>query len=193
VGCKSDPRVRPLILFSIRPIESIPGRAKQTSALPMRLQIVTNDNKRFLICKTPLITATTTTTSLVSSSPHDLLFSVCVSPPHVAANSLALVHHLANGTVFCLVGAPTSSLTENPASRYGTGCQCPIAPNPPPASLVPSSFMDSQPNKALYPGSDLSTSQLLAALDRKIPTEIAWLESNARSRGILAHFRKPEV
>lgn len=50
--------------------------------------------------------------------------------------------------------------------------------------------MDFHPNTALL---DLPVSQLLAALDRKIPNEIAWLESNARSRGILAHFRNPEV
>jgi len=59
--------------------------------------------------------------------------------------------------------------------------------------MVPSPCMDIQPSTTLYPGSDLSTSQLLAALDRKIPTEIAWLEFNARSRGILSHFRGPEV
>ena len=53
--------------------------------------------------------------------------------------------------------------------------------------------MDSESNTAPYPGSDLSISQLLAALDRKVPAEISWRESNARSRGALTHFRKPEV
>lgn len=53
--------------------------------------------------------------------------------------------------------------------------------------------MDSKPNTPSYPGSHLSISQLLAALDQKIPAEIAWVESNARSKGVLAHSHKPEV
>ena len=59
--------------------------------------------------------------------------------------------------------------------------------------MVPLSCADFDSNPASYPGSDLSTSQLLAALDRRMPAEIAWAESNARSKGVLIHFRKPEV
>ena len=53
--------------------------------------------------------------------------------------------------------------------------------------------MDPEPDVLPYPGSGLSIPQLLAALDQKIPAEIAWFESNARLRGALVHFRKPEV
>ena len=91
------------------------------------------------------------------------------------------------------MGAPLSGLTENPQGRHKTRCENLISPNSSPASLFPSLFMDSESSVAPYPGSDLSISQLLAALERKIPAEIAWRESSARTWGTFTHFRKPEV
>ena len=69
-----------------------------------------------------------------------------------------------------------------------------VAPLPPTLLLRTSSPpMDLCPGPTPHPGSDLSLSQLLTALDRKIPAEIAWLESEARSSGILTRLRRPEV
>lgn len=65
--------------------------------------------------------------------------------------------------------------------------------HPPQTSPMFPSPMHHESDVSPYPGSGLSVSQLLAALDRKIPAEIAWIESNARSRGVFANFRKPEV
>lgn len=59
--------------------------------------------------------------------------------------------------------------------------------------MFPSPQVNPESDVPPYPGSELSVSQLLVALDRKIPAEIAWLESNVRHRGAFVHFRKPEV
>lgn len=92
------------------------------------------------------------------------------------------------------MGASVSGLTEKPyeaATEQDADALSP--PNTPPPSPVLPSCMDLKYNTTPYPGSEPPTSQLLAALDRRISAEIAWAESNARSRGVLAHFRKPEV
>lgn len=132
--------------------------------------------------------------SLTPLSPHDLVFNVGVSRPDVPTNPLGSGRYLFHNPVFWIVGALFNDFTEKRsglATKRDVETSFPLTR--PPASMVPSSCVDSQLGVSPYPGSDLSIPQLLAALDQKMPAEIAWLESNARSRGVLVHFRKPEV
>jgi hypothetical protein len=113
--------------------------------------------------------------------------------PGDLANPLALAQFLFHNFVFCTVGASFCGLLKYSVGSPHSGITEVLSPHNALPTRMLSPCANPQSDLSPYPGSSLSVSQLLAALDRKIPAEIAWYESNARFRGALAHFRKPEV